>query len=153
MPVQTHQQQSEMSANAGDGAPEPGLAIDQSTPVHVVAAHGSLRRSLIALLKAWGALPVAFDDGWSFFRRYQDGADRPACTIVDTHGLDPTLTTFLTELRRVDPTRPVLILYGSAQRLERELASVDRRNLSSLLKPYRVRDLYAAMGHLLRERR
>lgn len=73
--------------------------------------------------------------------------------IVDTHGLDRNLASFLDDLRRGDPARPVLILHGSEQRLQRDLATIDQRNIASLLKPYQVGELHAAVQTLLADRR
>ncbi|NJO37552.1 MAG: response regulator [Rhizobiales bacterium] len=141
-----------MTCKGASGAPDPARSIDRQTAIHVVAEHDSLRRSLVALLKAWGASPVAFKKGRGLLRSYREDARRPDCMIVDTHGLDRTLTSFLSDLRRLEPAPPVLILHGSGRSLERDLAAVDQRNIAGLLKPYLSGELYAAVRTLLEHR-
>ena len=115
-------------------------AVDQA-PFHIIADHPSLRRSLCALLNAWDRVPLAFEHPRTLLRHRRSGADRPACTIIDMSGLDIALSTLIQRLRTLDEQGPILILHGSNQRLERELRGLKRRNIMSLIKPYRVHDL------------
>ena len=127
-----------------------GNAIRSIDFISVIAKHESLRRSLVALLGAWGLEARSFRTPGDFveYSRCSEG-HAPSCILIDVDHLDAGIPAVIDELKAIDGGVPMLLLHGPMRTIPQNCLDRYPARLSILLKPYRMSDLSQALKYLL----
>ena len=122
----------------------------QAGPICVIAEHGSHRRSLVTLLRAFGIAVLSFPTAGSCFRYLQSSRESaPRCAIIDLYRLNQPLSDCIAQLQKLTDRPPVLLLTGFVRFTGQRHPPVDAAEAAILVKPYDPDTLLAKLSCLL----
>jgi two-component system, LuxR family, response regulator FixJ len=116
--------------------------------VYVIDDDDAVRDSIRLLLECEGFRVVDFASAAEFLR--QAPGDWHSCILTDMHMPGMTGLELIEEIRRRDPTIPIIAMTGRPDRAVEE--AVEEADGTLLVKPFRFGELVAAIGKALRRR-